>query len=76
MLGHFAMNDDFFPADAVRELEKCSCKDMGKDVAFEYIPDTGHAFANEDDPFGTTIPTPRSKTWSHTVDWLASERSA
>ena len=22
VLGHFAMNDDFFPADAVRELEK------------------------------------------------------
>ena len=69
VLGHFAMNDDFFPVDAVRELEK-SLQAMGKDVVFEYIPDTGHAFANEDDPLGTHDPDAALKTWSHTVDWL------
>ena len=46
---------------------------MGKDVVFEYIPDTGHAFANEDDPLGTHDPDAALKTWSHTVDWLLRE---
>jgi carboxymethylenebutenolidase len=50
--GHFAENDDFFPPDAVKKLEK-KLKDMGKDVSFEIYPGTGHAFANEQDPLGT-----------------------
>jgi carboxymethylenebutenolidase len=69
VLGHFAMNDDFFPPDAVRDLEK-QLKELGKDVSFEYIPDTGHAFANEDNPFGTHNPDAALKTWTHSVEWL------
>jgi carboxymethylenebutenolidase len=69
VLGHFAMNDDFFPPDAVRELEK-QLREMGKDVSFEYIPDTGHAFVNEDNPFGTHNPDAALKTWTHSVEWL------
>ncbi|MDQ1697999.1 MAG: carboxymethylenebutenolidase [Frankiaceae bacterium] len=50
--GHFAENDDFFPADAVRALEQ-ELKGMGKDVDFTFYPGTGHAFANEQNPLGT-----------------------
>ena len=60
VLGHFAMNDDFFPPDAVRELEQ-QLREMGKDVSFEYIPDTGHAFVNEDNPFGDPQPRRRAE---------------
>ena len=69
MLGHFAMNDDFFPPEAVRELEQ-QLREMGKDVSFEYIPETGHAFVNEDNPFGTHNPDAALKTWTHSVEWL------
>jgi carboxymethylenebutenolidase len=69
VLGHFAMNDDFFPPDAVRELEG-QLRSMGKDVTFEYIPETGHAFANEDNPLGTHDPDATVKTWSHAVSFL------
>ena len=69
VLGHFAMDDAFFGVDAVRNLE-LQLKDLGKDVTFEYIPDTGHAFANEDNALGTHDPDAAAKTWAHTVEWL------
>jgi carboxymethylenebutenolidase len=69
VLGHFAMDDSFFSADAVRELEQ-QLKGMGKDVTFEYIPDTGHAFANEENALGTYDADATLKTWTHTVEWL------
>jgi carboxymethylenebutenolidase len=69
VLGHFAMDDNFFSVDAVRGLEQ-QLKDMGKDVTFEYIPETGHAFGNEDNALGTYDPDAALKTWTHTVEWL------
>jgi carboxymethylenebutenolidase len=69
VLGHYAMDDDFFPVDAVRELEK-QLRSMDKDVTFEYIPETGHAFANEDNPFGTYNADAALKTWNHGVSFL------
>jgi carboxymethylenebutenolidase len=53
--GHFAEQDDFFPPEAVKELE-AKLKGMGKDVDFEVYEGTGHAFANEHDPLGTHDP--------------------
>jgi carboxymethylenebutenolidase len=50
--GHFAENDDFFPADAVKQLEQ-QLKGLGKDVEFIVYPGTGHAFANDENPLGT-----------------------
>jgi carboxymethylenebutenolidase len=50
--GHFAARDDFFPPEAVRELE-LQLRVMGKDVEFEIHPGSGHAFANEENPLGT-----------------------
>jgi carboxymethylenebutenolidase len=69
VLGHYAMDDNFFSADAVRELEK-QLQGMGKDVTFEYIPETGHAFGNEENALGTYDPDAALKTWTHTVEWL------
>jgi len=53
--GHFAEQDDFFPPEAIKELE-AKLKGMGKDVNFEVYEGTGHAFANEQDPLGTHDP--------------------
>jgi len=50
--GHFADRDDFFPPEAVRELE-LQLRVIGKDVEFEIHPGSGHAFANEENPLGT-----------------------
>jgi carboxymethylenebutenolidase len=50
--GHYAENDDFFPPDAVKQLE-AQLKEMGKEVEFIVYPGTGHAFANEEDALGT-----------------------
>jgi carboxymethylenebutenolidase len=69
VLGHFAANDDFFPTDAVRQLE-ATLQGMGKDVTFEVLPDTGHAFCNEENPLGTHDEAATAKTWGHTVEFL------
>jgi carboxymethylenebutenolidase len=69
VLGHFAMDDNFFSVDAVRELEQ-RLQGMGKDVTFEYIPETGHAFGNEENALGTYDADAALKTWNHTVEWL------
>ena len=50
--GHFASVDDFFPPDSVAGLEN-KLIEMGKDVTFNIYPQTGHAFANEENPLGT-----------------------
>jgi carboxymethylenebutenolidase len=50
--GHFASVDDFFPPDLVTELEN-KLREKGKDVTFNIYPQTGHAFANEENPLGT-----------------------
>jgi carboxymethylenebutenolidase len=67
--GHFAGDDDFFPADAVRALEK-QLKAMGKDVVFEIHPGTGHAFMNDADVFGTYDAALEAKLWAETVAFL------
>ena len=50
--GHFASDDDFFPADACLALAE-QLRAAGKDVSITVYPGTGHAFTNEDDPFGS-----------------------
>ena len=69
VLGHFAENDAFFPAAAVRELEQ-QLQGMGKDVTFEIVPETGHAFANEEDALGTFHEAAANKAWDHAVTFL------
>jgi carboxymethylenebutenolidase len=67
--GHFADRDDFFPPEAVRELE-LQLRVMGKDVEFEIHPGCGHAFANEENPLGTHDPDLATMCWSATVAFL------
>lgn len=69
VLGHYAENDDFFPIDAVRELE-ATLKGMGKDVTFEVYPGVGHAFGNEENPLGTHDEPATRRAWDRTVEFL------
>jgi carboxymethylenebutenolidase len=67
--GHFASDDSFFPADAVRALET-ELQDLGKDVRLEVHPSCGHAFTNPSNVFGTFDPELTQKTWAATVSFL------
>ena len=67
--GHYAAEDAFFPADAVRALET-RLQEMGKDVQFEMHADAGHAFTNDADVFGTYDEDLTAATWASTVAFL------
>lgn len=67
--GHFAENDDFFPPDAVKDLES-RLRAMGKDVTLTVHPGTGHAFANEENPLGTRDDEAAATAWSAAVAFL------
>jgi carboxymethylenebutenolidase len=69
--GHFAEDDGFFGANAVRALEQ-ELKAMGKDVAFEMHPGAGHAYMNEANVFGTHDTDLAAKSWTETVAFLRS----
>jgi len=73
--GHFAENDDFFPPDAVKDLE-ARLQAMGKDVTFHVYPGTGHAFANEEDPLGTHDPACADEAWTKAVAFLKANLGA
>jgi carboxymethylenebutenolidase len=64
--GHFAGNDDFFPPDAIRALER-ELRAMGKDVAFTVHEGTGHAFANEENALGTYDEESAAAAWASTL---------
>ena len=67
--GHFAQNDGFFALDAVRALE-AKLKDAGKDVSFTVYPETGHGFANEENPLGNWNEVAAKQAWSRAVAFL------
>ena len=67
--GHYAENDGFFTAAAVRDLE-AKLKGMGKDVTFTFHPGTGHGFANEEDPLGNFHEEAATSAWSQAVGFL------
>jgi carboxymethylenebutenolidase len=69
VLGHFAENDDFFPPDAIRDLEQ-ELRGLGKDVVLEVVPETGHGFANEEDALGTYHEEAAGAAWDHAVAFL------
>lgn len=49
--GHFAENDDHFPAAACEAIAQ-QLRDLGKDAVFHVYPGTGHGFTNEENPMG------------------------
>ncbi len=67
--GHYGDNDDFFPAEAVKALEK-QLREMGKDVVFEVHAGAGHAFTNDANVFGTYDPDLSAGCWADTVTFL------
>ena len=67
--GHFAENDDFFPPEAIKDLE-ARLRAAGKDVDFEVHAGTGHAFANEENPLGTHDAGTADKCWGGTLAFL------
>jgi carboxymethylenebutenolidase len=67
--GHFAENDDFFPPDAVKDLES-RLRDMGKDVSFTVYPGTGHAFASGHDALGTKDDASAAQAWDRAITFL------
>ena len=70
--GHFASVDDFFPPDSVTELEN-KLMGMGKDVTFNIYPQTGHAFANEENPLGTYNAEIADVAWGKVLDMFNEE---
>jgi carboxymethylenebutenolidase len=70
--GHYASDDGFFPPEACLALAE-HLRGLGKDVEFTVYPDTGHPFANEDDPFGTYDEAAASAAWQVTLDLFAAE---
>lgn len=67
--GHFAESDDFFPPDAVKDLES-RLQAMGKDVSFTVYPGTGHAFASGHDALGTQDDEASAQAWGKAIAFL------
>ena len=70
--GHFASNDDFFPPELVAGLEQ-TLKEMGKNVTFHIYPQSGHAFANEENPLGTYNQELSEIAWQRTLELFRQE---
>lgn len=66
--GHFAAQDDFFPADAARDLQ-ARLQAMGKDVEIAFH-DAGHAWMNETDPFGVYDADLAAELWPTAIEFL------
>ena len=69
VLGHWAENDDFFPASGVNALAD-KLRGMGKDVTIHVYPGTGHAFLNETNALGTYNPEAAKTAWDRSVAFL------
>ncbi len=67
--GHFAAHDDFFPPEAVKNLEN-HLQSLQKEVTFHVYEGTGHAFANEQDALGTYDLEAANIAWGRTIDLL------
>ncbi len=67
--GHFAANDDFFPPEAVKDLES-RLQAMGKDVSFDVVEGTGHAFAGGHNALGTYDEEKAEACWAQALAFL------
>ena len=67
--GHFAGDDDFFPAEAVQALEQ-SCRAWARTSCSRCTKARGHAFTNDADVFGTYDDDLSAETWAKTVTFL------
>jgi carboxymethylenebutenolidase len=67
--GHYAENDDFFPAAAAREQAEQIRTESGAQVEYFFYP-AGHAFHNDDNLLGTYDAEQAATAWSRAVDFL------
>lgn len=67
--GHMAENDDFFPPDGARALEK-KLRDMGKDVMLIIHPSSGHAFMDETNGIGNYDAELAERVWPQALGFL------
>jgi carboxymethylenebutenolidase len=74
VLGHYAQDDAWFPAEKATALAE-GLKGLGKDVDLTVYPGTGHAFANENNPLGTYDEATAKTAWDRTVAFLREKLS-
>jgi carboxymethylenebutenolidase len=67
--GHYAENDDFFPADQARAQEQQIRTESGAEVEYFFYP-AGHAFNNDENLLGTYDAEQAAIAWSRAVDFL------
>ncbi|MGN6474455.1 MAG: dienelactone hydrolase family protein [Mycobacteriales bacterium] len=67
--GHYAENDDFFPADQARAQEQQIRSESGADVEYFFYP-AGHAFHNDENLMGTYDKEQADLAWGRAVEFL------
>jgi carboxymethylenebutenolidase len=67
--GHYAENDDFFPADQARAQEQQIRTESGAEAEYFFYP-AGHAFHNDEDLLGTYDKEQADLAWSRAVEFL------
>lgn len=70
VLGHFGSEDDFAPPEQVKDLEAKLQASGAPSVDIRIHDGAGHAFFNDENPFGTYAPELAKSTWSDTVSFL------
>ena len=70
--GHYAANDDFFPVTKAQALE-AGLKGLAKDATVYVYPNTGHAFANENDALGTYDKAAADQAYERALSFLHAE---
>ncbi|MDX6214896.1 MAG: carboxymethylenebutenolidase [Frankiales bacterium] len=69
--GHYAKEDGMYPVDQAKAQEEQIRKESGAQVEFFYY-DAGHAFHNDENPFGTYSPDDAKVAWDRAVAFLTS----
>jgi len=72
MLGNFGAEDQGPSPDQVKQFE-AALRKAGKKVDFKIYPGAGHAFANENNPWGGYRPAAAKDAWSRTLTFLNKE---
>jgi carboxymethylenebutenolidase len=67
--GHYAENDDFFPADQARAQEQQIRTESGTEVEYFFYP-AGHAFHNDENLLGTYDKEQADLAWQRAVQFL------
>ena len=67
---YFGSEDDFAPPEQVKELEAKLQASGAPSVDIRIYDGAGHAFFNDENPFGTYDPDLATSTWQDTVAFL------